>query len=65
MEKNRSCFHCNTFSFCWLRLEIERVLLRGELRMINIDDPELPAKFSDMFMTLGNACLYFKVKPKE
>ena len=64
LDENRSCFTCAHFGLCWLRIEIQRVLLRGELRMINIDSDDAPAKFADMLLTLGNACLYFKSKSK-
>ena len=62
MDENRSCFHCALFGHCWLRLEINRVLITGELRIINIDNPKYPAKYSDIFVTLGNACMIFKPK---
>lgn len=65
MDKNRSCFHCRQFTYCWTRLEIHRILIAGEIRLINIDSDKHPAKFSDIFSTLGNACMFFVAKTNK
>ena len=61
--KERSCFSCGFFAYCWLRVEIDNSIMgRGWL---NIDTEDAPAKYTDVFETLGKACLHYKPKQKK
>jgi len=58
----RSCFTCEHHRLCYLRRKINEALMGAN---INIDGDIAPAKYLDIFETLGRMCLDYKFKKEE
>ena len=58
-NKTRTCFNCEGFFwFCSLQVTIENAL--SQYRFINIDNPDYPSKWKDIFKTLAEACTHYQ-----
>ena len=60
IDQDRSCFHCRNFELCFLRHRMNETL--NVAGMINIDSEKAPAKLTDVYFAVGNACFQFVKK---
>ena len=62
MDEERSCFNCNKFAVCWMRLQIDADLTKGLMQIMDLNSDEAPENYARIFLALGNACLIFEGK---
>ena len=56
--KERACYNCMHFPFCFIPHEIDKTI-RG-VGFLNIDGNAAPGYIVDIFISVGNCCIKFK-----
>lgn len=66
MADKESCYECSNNDICWLKSNLEAVLMQGTGRkMLNIDSDKRPLGFTDIYTAVGQSCLRFTPYEKK